>query len=202
MSRAAICSILLLTVGAAAGSRADYASIRQKFRQIEKQQARGHVPFTSAELNSYVQTELPKVAPPGIRHPVVELNGSNTATGRALIDFVRLRSAQGKAPNWLLRNLLQGEHEVAVTARVRSADGMATVDLQRVEVAGVPISGGALEFLIDNYLRPHYPDAKIGRPFALKHGIERLEVTPGTAWAVVGKAQPVRAAQAEGRERR
>ena len=70
-----------------------------------------------------LQTELPMVAPTGIRDPQVELLGDNIATGRALIDFVKLRSAQGKATSWMMRKLLEGEREVAVTTRVRRAEG-------------------------------------------------------------------------------
>ncbi|MBC7924677.1 MAG: hypothetical protein H7039_03385, partial [Bryobacteraceae bacterium] len=114
----------------------------------------------------------------------VLLEGNNTASGRALIDFVRLRSAQGKPPNWFLRTLLQGEHEIAVTTTVRSGGGNATVDIKSVSIAGVPITGGALDFLIRNYLMPNYPDAKVGQPFALKYRIDRIEVAPNAAYVV------------------
>ena len=56
-----------------------------------------------------------------------------------------------------------------------------------MEVAGVPISGSALDFLIQNYLRPNYPDAKIGRPFELKYNMDRIEVAPGTAYVYMKK---------------
>jgi hypothetical protein len=58
------------------------------------------------------------------------------------------------------------------------------VDLQRVEVSGVPISGAALDFLVDNYLIPNYPDAKIGRPFTLPKRVDRIEVTSGIAYVI------------------
>src|SRR3954453_6449778 len=90
--------LALVLAPIAVGSKSEYNSIKRKFDQIEKQQLKPgtRVPITSGELNAYVQTELPKVAPEGIRQPVVELNGGNVATGRAMIDFVRLRSAQGE----------------------------------------------------------------------------------------------------------
>jgi hypothetical protein len=168
-------------------SRADYVSVKKKFQQIETMKAKpgSRIPITSQEINAYVTTELPKVAPQGVRQPKVELHGNNVATGRALIDFVKLRSAQGKPPNWIIRGLLSGEHEVAVTTRVRSGGGTATVDLEKVEVAGIPISGSALDFLIDNYLKPNYPQAKIGKPFALNYKVDRLEVGPGVAYVVM-----------------
>jgi hypothetical protein len=186
MGRLLFLSVLAAT-SVMVGSRSDYQSVQRKFQQIEKQQTRpgSRIPITARELNAYVQTELPKVAPPGVRKPSVELLGDNRASGRALVDFVRLRSAQGKPPNWLVRKLLEGEHDVRVTTRVRSGGGKAVVDIEQVEVAGLPISGGALDFLIQNYLVPNYPDAKIGRPFDLKYGMDRIEVTPGTAYVVM-----------------
>ena len=179
--------LLLLAVSVLLGSRAEYLNVQRKFQQIEKKQVRPgqRVPISAQELNAYVEAELPKVAPPGVRQPVVNLLGNNRASGAALIDFVKLRSAQGKPPSWLIRKLLEGEHEVEVTARVRSAGGKATVDVERVEVAGLPISGGALDFLIQNYLVPNYPEAKIGKPFELKYGMDRIEVTPGTAYVIM-----------------
>jgi hypothetical protein len=182
-----LASVLAVAAATASVSRTDYLSLVRKFDSIEQKKVRAgsRIAISSQELNAYVATELPKVAPPGIRRPVVELNGNNTATGRALIDFVKLRSAQGKPPGWVLRRLLEGEHEVAVTTRVRSGGGTATVDIQRVEVAGIPVSGAALDFLIRNYLRPNYPKAKIGEPFNLGYGLDRIEVARGTAWVVM-----------------
>jgi hypothetical protein len=178
---------LILAASVLIASRTDYLNVQRKFQQIEKHQVKSgsRIAITAQELNAYVQAELPKVAPAGVRQPSVQLIGNNAASGAALIDFVKLRSAQGKPPNWLVRQLLQGEHEVRVTTRVRSGGGKAVVDIDRVEIAGVPISGGALDFLIQNYLMPNYPEAKIGRPFDLKYGMDRIEVTPGTAYVVM-----------------
>ena len=173
---------------AAIGSRAsDYLAIKKKFQTIEKSQAKPgtRISIPARELNAYVQTELPQVAPPGIRNPSVELLGNNTASGRALINFHTLRSARGKSSNWLMRRLLDGEREVVVTTRVASSGGTATVFIERVEVSGVPIEGGTLDFLIDNYLRPNYPDAKIGEPFKIGYRVDRLEVGRDVAHVVL-----------------
>ena len=177
----------LLPATVLVASRSDYLAVKQKFQAIERSQVKAgsRIAIPARELNEYVRTELPQVAPAGIRQPSVELHGNNLATGRAMIDFVKLRSAQGKSPNWLMRQLFEGEHEVAVTTRLQSGGGTATVHIQKVEVGGVPIQGAALDFLIRNYLRPNYPDAKIGQPFPLKYKMERLEVQPGIAYVVM-----------------
>ncbi|HUS08639.1 MAG TPA: hypothetical protein VMZ52_20200 [Bryobacteraceae bacterium] len=185
--RGLVAALALLPATLLVATRSDYLSIKQKFNTIEQEKAKpgSRVPISAQELNAYVQKELPEVAPEGIRNPSVQLDGNNAATGRALIDFLKLRSARGKNSNWLMRKLLEGEHEVAVTARVESGTGKATVFIEKVEVAGVPIEGQALDYLIQNYLLPNYPDAKIGTPFALKHKVDRLEVRPGMAYVIM-----------------
>lgn len=175
---------LLSFAGFAAVSRPDYQSAKRKFQSIDRETVKpgSKVAITSNELNAYVQAELPQVAPQGIRDPKVELLGDNRATGRAMINFLALRSAQGKSTSWIMRKLLEGEREVAVTTQISSGGGQATVNLQRVEVSGIPIEGAALDFLINNYLIPNYPKAKIGRPFALHKRVDRIEVASGVAY--------------------
>ncbi|MGH9631215.1 MAG: hypothetical protein ACRD7E_23165 [Bryobacteraceae bacterium] len=185
--RSFFAALVLLSAAAGLGARSDYLSVKNKFSAIEKRQVGAIVLFPASELNAYVQTELPQVAPEGIRDPLVELQGNNIATGTAQIDFLKMRSAQGKSSNWLLTKLLEGEREVAVTTRLESSGGTATVHIQKVEIEGVPIQGAALDFLINNYLRPNYPTAKIGEPFELGYGMERIEVKPGVARVIMTK---------------
>jgi hypothetical protein len=160
-------------------SRSDYASAQRKLDLIENDRLRpgSKVTLSQRELNAYVDEEVPKVAPQGVREPKLEL-GAGAATGTAIIDFLKLRSSEGKPPGWLMRQLLQGEHPVTVTARIASGSGRATVTVDRVEVSGVAIEGRMLDFLIHNYVLPYYPEAKVGEPFALSHRIERLDVQP------------------------
>jgi len=169
-------------------ARSDYASCQRKFDVIEtdRLKAGSRVTLSQRELNAYVEQELPKVVPQGVREPKLEL-GAGTATGSALIDFVKLQSAQGKPPGWLMRQLLQGEHPVTVTARIDSAGGRATVNVQSVEIAGITIEGRMLDYLIHNYLLPYYPDAKVGEPFELSHNIERLDVEPARVDVILKK---------------
>ncbi len=82
------------------------------------------VTLSERELNAYVEQELPKVVPQGVREPKLEL-GAGMATGSAIIDFIKLQNAHGKPPGWLMRQLLQGEHPVTVTARIDIRSGAA-----------------------------------------------------------------------------
>jgi len=182
-----ICALILLLGAGLIASQADYLSAKRKFQAIERYQVKPgtRLPISSTELNAYVQTELREAVPQGVRDPRVDLQAGNIATGRALINFLKIQSARGGDPGWLMKKLLDGEHEVVVTTRISSTAGRATVFLQRVEVGGIPIEGGALDFLIENYLLPNYPNAQINRPFDLKYRMDRLEVSPGVAYVVM-----------------
>ena len=171
--------LLVLAIPFYAATQSDYVSIKHKFELIETERLKpgSRVTLSPQELNAYVREELPKTVPDGIREPKLEL-GSGSATGSALVDFVKLRKAQGKAPGWLMRQLLAGEHPVTVVARIQSSGGRATAEVQSVEISGMTIEGRMLDFLIQNYLLPYYPEAKIGQPFELNHRMDRLDIKP------------------------
>ena len=174
-------AVVCLSAVLVAASRSDYKSVRQKFDSIEsfRYKPGSRVAIGENELQAYVETELHRYAPAGVRAPRVELHGDNRATGYAKINFLTVRKAQGgKPPSWLLRQLLDGERDVAVTTEVQSGGGTATVYLRRVEIDGMPIQGAALDWMIRNYVLPNYPDAKIGRPIQLKYGMDRLDIQP------------------------
>src|ERR1700683_4147258 len=90
-------------------SRSEYASAQHKLDLIENDRMKpgSQVTLSERELNAYVEQQLPKVVPQGVREPKLEL-GAGIATGSALIDFVKLENAHGKPPGWLMRQLLQG----------------------------------------------------------------------------------------------
>jgi hypothetical protein len=172
---------------AAAGMAAavdDYSSAKQKLGQIEsgKLKPGTRVTLTPREIDAWVAKE----APNGVRNPRLELQ-PGVAKGNALIDFGKVRKAQGYQPGWLMSKLLDGERPVSVTARIRSGGGKATVDVQSVEISGLTIDGKTLDFLIQNFLLAMYPDAVVGKPFELGNRIDRLEIQPGAVGVVIGK---------------
>jgi hypothetical protein len=166
------------------GSAADYVSAKRKFDLIDSGKSRPgtRLELTSAELNAYIEHEVP----PGVHNPRLQVIGPGVTTGTAMIDFGQVRRAQGYAPGWLMSKLLDGERPVSVTARITSAHGHATVDVQRVVVSGVEIDGKTLDFLIHNFLLAMYPDAAVGRPFELGHRIDRLDVQPLAVGVIIG----------------
>jgi hypothetical protein len=179
---------VLLAAALSAAVPPDALTARNKFRLIESDRVPPgtRVTIQQDELNAYVRNQLRSVAPVGIRQPRLEL-GQNRATGFAWVDFEKLRQAQGEPMGWLMAKLVGGERRVRVDAQIRSGGGKAVVDLERVEVSGITISGLALDYLIHNFLWSYYPEAKVGRPFELAHRIERLEVEPSQVNVVIGK---------------
>ena len=133
--------------------------------------------FTAAELNVWGRAKAAEVAPEGLRQARLEL-GYGTATAYGLVDFLKLRHSAGIETNWLVAKLIQGEKPLKVMAGIQSAHGRATVHLTRVEIGGIAVSGAPLDFLIQTFFMPLYPDAKIDQPFELADGVDRIEVMP------------------------
>jgi hypothetical protein len=179
---------LVLAATLLLGASPEYESVVHKFSLIEQDSLKpgSRVSLTARELSAYAQQEIAEVAPGAVRNARLEL-GSGTATATALIDFGKLRRSEGKSPGWIMSALLDGERPITINARIRSANGTATVDVQSLEISGVTIEGSMLDFLIRNYVVAAYPAAKVGEPFELGHRIERLDVQPGEALVIIGR---------------
>jgi hypothetical protein len=176
---------LAVSLGAAYG---DYISAKSKLDLIQSERLApaSRITLTARELNAYVSQEIPAVTD-GVRNPKLELLGPGLARGTALIDFAKVRRSQGHPPGWLMSKILEGERPVSVTARISSSAGRATVDVQEVQISGLQIDGSTLDFLIQNFLFPLYPNAMVGRPFTLGHRIERLDVQPAGVGVIIGR---------------
>jgi hypothetical protein len=182
-----LAALLLCWASLLNGSNPDYQSAKQKFALVGNDEVPpgSSIFLTERELNAWLESEAPQAVPEGLRDPRLELD-YGTATGSAWIDFLKLRETKGARTSWLLARLLEGERPVRVTARIHSGAGRATVDIERVEISGIAVSGAALDFLIENFLLAYYPNAKIGQPFELGHRIDRLDVKPSGVWVVIG----------------
>jgi hypothetical protein len=162
-----------------------YASARQKVDLIESGRLvpGARVDLSVGELNAFAAKE----APAGVREPKVVLEGQETVSGTAFVDFGKLRRAQGHQPGWLMAKLLDGEHSVSARVHIHSGGGKVRVDVERVSISGVEIDGRTLDFIIQNFILPFYPEAMVGRPVAMGFRIDRLQLAPAGVGVVIGR---------------
>jgi hypothetical protein len=162
--------------------------VSKKLDLIESGQAKpGSVfRFTAVELNAWVRVKAPTIIRDGFRQPHLIL-GNGDATATALIDFLKVRHSSGVETNWLVSKLIEGEKLVRARASIQSAHGQATVHVLRVEIGGLAVTGAPLDFLVQNFFLPFYPDAKIDEPFNLAGNVDRIEVTPAEARVYIRK---------------
>ncbi|MBL8177457.1 MAG: hypothetical protein JNK48_22460 [Bryobacterales bacterium] len=185
MQRAVLLLALALPMTSAT-SRYDAMPTQRKIDLIEQ----GRIPagtmltFEERELNVYLQKKSREVIPDGLREPHVTLNDGRV-TGKAFVDFVKMRHAQGEDMNWLMSSLLKGEYPIRVEGRVASSKGTARVDLDVVQVGGASLKGRALDLLVRTFVLPLYPNAKVGTQFELGYNVDRIELKPGAAQVVI-----------------
>jgi hypothetical protein len=187
LSRRVFCWLAAVLPAAGAES-----SARRKLIRLQEDRApAGWTNFSAKEVNQLALEEVAATGLAGVREPTVEM-GNNTAIGRAKIDFARVReSATGEAPSTLARLLLGGEKDVLVEAAFASAAGTCTISLVRASINGLEIRGRLLDWLVENYLLPLYPEAKVAKPFSMGHRVERVEITPARARFRVDLALPL-----------
>jgi hypothetical protein len=181
-------ALWLAIAGVAAATLAESASAQRKFERIESGRALpgSRIDFTPGELNAWTRDQARRLFPQGVRNPRLEFAAARI-TGYADIDFLKLRQAvTGELPGWLMQNLFAGERPVVVTARIDSRNGRARVDVERVEVSGVPVEGRMLDFLIENFVRPQFPDAKVSEWFRLSYHVDHFTVNPSGVQVFIG----------------
>jgi hypothetical protein len=171
-------------------SQFDYLSAKRKLASIQQRRLPpgSSVNFTAREIDAWARVEIPKEIPRGFREPHVHL-GEGDATGSAMVNFLKMRQANGQTTNWFMSKLLEGERPLEVSIRLHSSGGQCTVDLTRVEISGVAAEGSVLDFLLRTFFLSVYPQAKIGEPFRLGYNIDRLEIHPTGVVARIGASR-------------
>ena len=172
-------ALLVWTALLALGSTPEYDSAKQKIEKISSDEApRGSTTtLTPAEVNAYVRGQAAEEAPDGLKEIKVELRQA-ALTWSGLVNFAKLPALEGLGSNWLLSRILQGEKPVVIEARLQSAGGKATVDVDSVTISETKFEGRTLDFLVEKLLASFQPDAKIGEPFDLKHNVEYVRLRP------------------------
>jgi hypothetical protein len=166
-----------------------FGAVEDKLRLIQS----GHPPagtrivLSPGEIRQWLHNDEAFWAKWGVTNIRLDL-GTGRATAFADIDFLKARkTATGQDSNWLLRNLFSGKKPIAVTARFASMGGRGRVDIERLEVNRIPIQGPALELLMEDFVRPHFPEAKVGEWFRMDYRVESFSVAPTGVAIRIGK---------------
>lgn len=172
----AICALL---AGLLVATPADYTSARRKVKLIEHDQVEpgSTISFSLAEANAYAREEVRNQVADGLRNTKVWF-GDSVASGSATIDFVQVQTARGRPPGMLMRLMLSGEKDIQVTVRLASRPGEAKIDIEEVYINGFSVPQTMVDLLIEYYLTPRFPDAKIGQWFELRHNVDTIAVGP------------------------
>jgi len=97
-------------------------------------------------------------------------------TANARVDFDKL-TAGVKSANPLL-SIFSGVHDVVVTAQASGAQGTGSVRVESMTIDGMKVPRMAMQYAVDKYLKPKYPNVGLDSTFKLP---ARIDV------AVVGK---------------
>ena len=161
-------------------NHADYRSIQQKLVYLKLNAAKTHpdpkpVELTEAEVNAYFNEGGVKL-PKGVSQ-VHLTSRPGIIDGHAHVDFEPIM--QGRNPNNPLYNLFSGSHDIHVVAEAAGVNGIATIKTQTVELDNVAVPEWALEFFVQRYLTPRYPNVGMTSTFKMHLRIQTARIETG-----------------------
>jgi hypothetical protein len=142
--------------------------------------------LTEDELNSWLMYEAQPLLPAGLAQPQITIVGEGQLAAQAIVDLDAVARQRAPSGTFDPFSLISGTVPVTVTGMLHSGDGMARFEVQRAEVAGIPVPVAVLQDLALYYSRtPERPQGVIlNDPFPLPAGILQIEVDQGQAIVV------------------
>jgi len=189
-----LASALVLTVataGAAAPTRRDADSMRQKVDAINQNaltpaaQVR-RTTVTQNEVNGYLTYDAQPDLPPGLVEPSIAILGTGRLSGRAVVDLDAVRAHNKPASAMDPMSYLPGRVPVTATGTLTTSNGVGRFALESASIAGVPLPKMFLQELLSYYSRsPSAPGGiSLDSPFALPARIREIQVLEGQAVVV------------------
>ena len=156
-----------------------YTSMEKKIATLEAgpTNASQTVTFTQDELNAFLNeggVQLPK----GVSNVKFDLRPA-VVHATSEVNFDQLSEGHGGGGNPIFSALFSGTHDVDAEAQASGANGEGTVTIQSVKLDGVQVPKSALEYLIQHYVKPKYPQAGMTSTFELPAKIETAVVQQG-----------------------
>ena len=169
-------------VGSTGGNphSAAFQSMQRKLAYLKQNALKAHpdpkpVELTEAEVNAYFAEGGVKL-PRGVTQ--VHLTSQpGIIDGHAHVDFEPIM--QGRNPNNPLYSLFSGNHEIHIVADGAGTNSAASITVQKVEMDGVEVPRWALEFFVQHYLTPKYPNVGMTSTFKMPLRIQTATVGAG-----------------------
>ena len=158
----------------------DYLSIQKKLAWLKMNATKTHpdprpTDLTEPEVNAYFNEGGVKL-PKGVSH--LRLSSHDAVIdGHANVDFEQIM--QGRGSNNPFYSLFSGSHDVHAVAQATGANGTGTIHVQSVELDGVQLPQFALQFFVQHYITPKYPNVGITSTFKLPLRIVSAVVETG-----------------------
>jgi hypothetical protein len=124
--------------------------------------------MTEEEINDYFAAGRVKL-PQGVKKVTFE-GHSGLVTGQTTVDFDEIRAGQHSS-NPLL-SIFTGTHNVRIEADAAGANGTGKVHVRGVSIDGIDVPRIALEYFINKYIAPKYPNVGMDSTFPLTNKID------------------------------
>jgi len=173
-------SLPLARVGDTATQSPAFRSMEQKIAYLKANAAKAHpdpkpVELTEAEANAYFNAGGVKL-PKGVSK--VHLTARpGEIDGHAQVDFEEIM--QGRGANNPLASMFSGHHDIHAVSQASGAHGTGTIRVQSVDLDGVQIPQWALDWFVQRYLTPRYPNVGMTSTFKLLLRIDSAVVETG-----------------------
>jgi hypothetical protein len=148
-----------------------------KFAYIEQNGAKSQPDSTPTilsedEINDYLASGRVQI-PQGVKK--VRLQGqSGKVTAFLTVDFDQLRENQRSSNPFM--SLFSGTHDVTVETDAAGSGGQGKVHVRTVSLDGTEIPRMALQFFVERYLTPKYPNVGLDSQFNLPNRIDAATV--------------------------
>ncbi|SRR5258708_2723704 len=174
-------ALLLLCMVAPAAQQTTHrlaASMQAKLDHLQQNAAKPQpdqtpMVMTEEEINDYFAAGRVKL-PQGVKKITFQ-GQSGIVTAFLTVDFDEIKAGHNGPGNPLL-SIFNGTHNVRAEADASGNGGTGKVHIRTIEIDNVAVPRMALQFFIDRYLRPKYPDIGLDSVFKLPERIDTATV--------------------------
>ncbi|HTC95261.1 MAG TPA: hypothetical protein VK699_17580 [Terriglobales bacterium] len=124
--------------------------------------------MTEEEFNDYFAAGRVKL-PQGVKRVTFQ-GQSGVLTALAIVDFDQIRA--GEPSSNALLSMFSGTHNVRVESDAAGSNGQGKIHVRNVSIDGIDVPPMALEFFINEYLKPKYPNVGMDSEFSLPDRID------------------------------